>query len=1226
MLRLLALLVLLHSSPSDGVGEARGLARRGAYEEALDRLEGAAEPAARRLAGEILLELGRHEEARAAWQEALRLDPVDAAATLGLARLAELAGDGDEAARLHDQVIETYRTARTAGTGLYLAAGRACAARGRGEDAHNLYEWALEEDLAGSLRADILAAHGDLCLAEGRVGQARPRYEEALRQDETHPAALLGRARAALAAGSAAALEAARADLEAALGQNPRLVAALELEAELELAGGRLEEAEALARRALEVNPRAEGALAALAARHRAASDEDAAAAVEARALGLGVPESRWRARLAALREAPRRARVDEADRLAASGRYREAAGAYAAILAEDPGRADALAGRAAALAATGEAEAALEDLGRAVALVPDDPGLRVRRAEVLRSRGRDEEADAELARALELAPDHLSARVARGLLLLETGRLEEGREALAQAAAEGPAAPSPEDRLAAGRALEALHQLPRASEHYVAAIRMDASFQAAHAALGDLYLGALHFNDARATYERLLAMNADHVGALLGMAGVYLYAYSLGTERYDRARECVTHALEVDPSSPEARVFLAELAMEDRAYDAAQAELDRALAVHPRHVAARALAAACARMCMDEAGFEAHRSACFAANPRSAAFYDRLASALAERYQFQDAVDLAGRAVELDPLWWDAYHTLALNLSRVGDEASALKVLRKVRDVDSFNVWSNNLLTVLEVMESDFVTEETEHCTIRIHRDEAPLMLPYVRALVEDARTTLGAKYGAWPEGRVLVEVFNEHAHFSARSVGLPNVGALGVCFGRVVTIDSPRALPPGTYNWARTLWHELAHVATLTRSGQRVTRWLTEGLSVHEEQEARPDWDREMDLEFLTALHQGRLAPMAEIDSTFTRPRWGGQVLLSYYQGSLIARFVEGRWGPEALLAILDAYRAGGDTASALAGGLGLGLEAFDAAFLEWCRGRTASVKVLPPLGPEGLERLKREVEESPTDARARAELARAYIEAGRPVDAELHARKALALGGAEADGRAVLGLVRLAREDHAGALGHLEAALAGGTRDAWRAWRAVAACKAALGDRRGAVDALESARALFGRDPSIYKELAGHYQALGDEAAALRAMEAYVAIDSDDLEARLVLADHYRVAGEREALARVLAEANTIDPAEPRIHLPLGDALRGLGRLTEAVREYEAGLVLGGTEREALLAGLVETHLALGELDRARSRLTEAEEAFPGSRRLKRLRRALGEAEGGGRRGPY
>ncbi len=61
--------------------------------------------------------------------------------------------------------------------------------------------------------------------------------------------------------------------------------------------------------------------------------------------------------------------------------------------------------------------------------------------------------------------------------------------------------------------------------------------------------------------------------------------------------------------------------------------------------------------------------------------------------------------------------------------------------------------------------------------------------------------------------------------------IGALGACFGKVVTLDSPRARTPGEFNWQATLWHEMAHVITLQMSNQRVPRWLTEGLSTFEQ-----------------------------------------------------------------------------------------------------------------------------------------------------------------------------------------------------------------------------------------------------------------------------------------------------------------------------------------------------------------------------------------------------------
>ena len=98
---------------------------------------------------------------------------------------------------------------------------------------------------------------------------------------------------------------------------------------------------------------------------------------------------------------------------------------------------------------------------------------------------------------------------------------------------------------------------------------------------------------------------------------------------------------------------------------------------------------------------------------------------------------------------------------------------------------------------------------------------------------------------------MFPKHDDFAVRTLGLPGmIGALGACFGRVVTLDSPRARPPGEFSWGETLWHEMAHVITLQMSNNRLPRWLSEGTSVFEERRARPEWGRETDLPFAQAL----------------------------------------------------------------------------------------------------------------------------------------------------------------------------------------------------------------------------------------------------------------------------------------------------------------------------------------------------------------------------------------
>ncbi len=156
-------------------------------------------------------------------------------------------------------------------------------------------------------------------------------------------------------------------------------------------------------------------------------------------------------------------------------------------------------------------------------------------------------------------------------------------------------------------------------------------------------------------------------------------------------------------------------------------------------------------------------------------------------------------------------------------------------------------------------------------------------------ARAALDALSKRWeftPKGPILVEMFPKHDDFAVRTLGLPGMlGALGACFGRVVTLDSPKAREPGTFNWGETLWHEMAHVITLQLSNNRLPRWLSEGTSVFEERRARDDWGREMDLPFTRAIDRGQVIKLRELNSGFTNPE---TISLSYYQASLVVEHI--------------------------------------------------------------------------------------------------------------------------------------------------------------------------------------------------------------------------------------------------------------------------------------------------------------------------------------------------
>ena len=182
------------------------------------------------------------------------------------------------------------------------------------------------------------------------------------------------------------------------------------------------------------------------------------------------------------------------------------------------------------------------------------------------------------------------------------------------------------------------------------------------------------------------------------------------------------------------------------------------------------------------------------------------------------------------------------------------------------------------------FETFKDGDLIVRLHPDEVRVMKEPLLRIARESLAALSKRYGFTPTGPILIEMFPRHDDFAVRTLGLPGmVGALGACFGKVVTLDSPRARPPGDFNWSATLWHELAHVMTLQMSNQRVPRWLTEGTSVFEERRARPEWGREGEFEFLDAMAKGELIKVAELNSGFTSSR---TINLAYHQSSLRRR----------------------------------------------------------------------------------------------------------------------------------------------------------------------------------------------------------------------------------------------------------------------------------------------------------------------------------------------------
>ena len=267
----------------------------------------------------------------------------------------------------------------------------------------------------------------------------------------------------------------------------------------------------------------------------------------------------------------------------------------------------------------------------------------------------------------------------------------------------------------------------------------------------------------------------------------------------------------------------------------------------------------------------------------------------------------------------------------RTGDEAEARRVLDRTYKV-FHDVVTFNLLGLLDKLEKFDVVRDGD-LVLKFDPKKRRCCASAV-PLAHEALKKLSATYQFTPKGPILIEIFPIHDDFAVRNLGLPGlVGALGACFGRVVSMDSPRAKPPGTFSWQATLWHELAHVVTLQMSNQRAALADRRRLS----------------------LRRGpREALVAQRDGSSIRPgaraRSGAQVARSefrltkpdtialYYQASLLVEHIVATRGQAALNTLVRVYGEGAEGDAAISKGLGISLDELQATFDKMLDARSA------------------------------------------------------------------------------------------------------------------------------------------------------------------------------------------------------------------------------------------------------------------------------------------------
>jgi tetratricopeptide (TPR) repeat protein len=776
----------------------------------------------------------------------------------------------------------------------------------------------------------------------------------------------------------------------------------------------------------------------------------------------------------------------------------------------------------------------------------PDAGVVRHGLAEVLAETGRYEEAAKEFERAGLDAGNAQAARLESDLRRAEVlalmGQEEKAREIFLSFVTyyneTGPQS-APELTLVA-RALSHLEKHKDASDVYLAAIQADPSFIEAHLGGGDLFTEKYNYAEAAQFFEDALEINPNSARAHLGVA------VNKSLEGGAEMMAALARALEINPNLIAARAMRTRVELEAGNYDAAAAEIERALKVNPRSLEVHALRAAL--LYLQDQDFEAEAAQTLAINPRDGDLYDTLSHYATITRRTAEAAQFARRAVQLSPRLWRAHLSLGMALLRLGQMEEGRAAIETSFKGDPFNVWAKNTLDLLDTMREYRETKRGPF-VIKASGTESEVLAAYAAELLEEAAAKLTAKYRFTPRGPIMVELFPNHEDFAVRTLGLPGLGALGVCFGQVIAQDSPSARPLGQFNWGSTLWHEYTHVITLQMTGYRVPRWLSEGLSVYEERRARPGWGDDWNAGVLSALAEGRWFKIADLDAGFMRPRRADDVPLAYFQASQVVEFITDRYGFDAVLRMLALYRDKARTTDVLRQALKLSETEFDRAFIKYIESKARGwQQALGETGGAAVAQMPKET---------------------------------------------VLDLLR--------------------TQDNFALNLRAGALYQAEGDMKNAARHFKRAAELFPYytgPGNAYESLADIFEKEGDTEAAALALEALVRLDENNPAALKRLAELRQKQGDGARALEALRLSFYVNPFDYAVHARSGELWLAGGDALRALGEFQVVLALKPPNAAEANYNVARAYYSLGNTPDAKRAVLRALEDAPGYEQAQEL----------------
>jgi len=762
----------------------------------------------------------------------------------------------------------------------------------------------------------------------------------------------------------------------------------------------------------------------------------------------------------------------------------------------------------------------------------PDTGGVRHELGEALAITGKYTEAIAEFERAAvdsekaNAPADKLESDLRRAELLELIGQ-EDAARAIYGSFVKYYTDNNPEaarELTLIARALVHLERYQDANDMYRSAIEADSNYLEAQLGASELFTEKYAYADAATFLDDALKINSNSARAYLDIAS------NKRLEGGDEMTAALAKALSINPNFVDALALKAAVALEANRLEEASTEIEKVLKVNPRSLEAHSLKAA--MFYLQDREFEPEVAATLAIGPKYGNVYNTLAHYATITRRTEQSVQFARRAVEISPDLWDAHLKLGMSLLRMGQMEPGRAAVEKAFKGDPFNIWAKNTLDLLDSMK-DFKETKRGAFIIKASAKESDVLAPYAASLLEEAAAKLTTKYHFTPKTPIIIEIFQNHEDFAVRTLGMPGLGALGVCFGMVVAQDSPSAREAGEFNWGSTLWHEYTHVITLQMTDYRIPRWFSEGLSVYEERRARPGWGDDWNPMFVKAFMDRRWFKMADLDAAFQRPKSPQDLPIAYFQASQVCEFIAERFGFDAILRMLALYKDKARTPDVLQQVLKLTESDFDREFAAYVESKarplhqalSTQTNVVASLSKEEVLKMLATQDTFALHVRA-AELLAAD---GDTQGAVTHYLRALELFPyVSGPGNPFESLAKLLEQK--GDIVHAAQILEGlikSDENNLEALKTVARIRLALGERQQALDALEASFFISPFDYTLHTQAGELSVELKDYARALTEFQVALALAPPNIaEANYnVAAAYYALGRQPEAKRSVL-----------------------------------------------------------------------------------------------------